>query len=314
MMRCPDCGWPMEGKVCLHCHLEDYDNSLYLKFCSPGVIDKLIATLEGIVTGIALDKKLSDKELHVLDDWCIKNCYLADKKPYNELFDSIFDALDDYVLTLDEKDNLLWLCQKLHSKGSYYDDITHRLQILHGILFGIMADGKITKDELYALQGWLSDNEILSTYYPFDEVYSLVADVLKDGTVSPSEEEMLKSFFSIFSIGHSISTNKSISAGEFSKNGICALSPNIEFEDSIFCFTGKSAKATRAEIASAIQAQGGKFCDNVTKNTNYLIVGDNGNVCWCYSCYGRKVEKAIDLRKRGNHILIVSEIDFWDCL
>ena len=31
------------------------------------------------------------------------------------------------------------------------------------------------------------------------------------------------------------------------------------------------------------------------------IVGDNGNPAWAFSCYGRKVEKAIDMRKGGHN-------------
>jgi hypothetical protein len=31
-----------------------------------------------------------------------------------------------------------------------------------------------------------------------------------------------------------------------------------------------------------------------------------------YSCYGRKVEEAINYRKRGANILIVHENDIWD--
>ena len=52
--------------------------------------------------------------------------------------------------------------------------------------------------------------------------------------------------------------------------------------------------------------------NSVSKKTNYLIVGDDGNPCWAYACYGRKVEKAINLRKEGAQIIIVHENDFWD--
>ena len=59
---------------------------------------------------------------------------------------------------------------------------------------------------------------------------------------------------------------------------------------------------------------GGIFKDSVVKNTDFLIVGDEGNPCWAFSCYGRKVEKAIELRKSGSKIQIVHENDFWDCV
>lgn len=55
----------------------------------------------------------------------------------------------------------------------------------------------------------------------------------------------------------------------------------------------------------------GIFNDNVVKTTEYLLVGNEGNPCWAFSCYGRKVEKAMELRKKGVNILIVHEDDFW---
>ncbi|GMA55471.1 hypothetical protein GCM10025857_68280 [Alicyclobacillus contaminans] len=52
----------------------------------------------------------------------------------------------------------------------------------------------------------------------------------------------------------------------------------------------------------------------MTVDTDYLVVGDQGNPCWAFSCYGRKVEKAVKLRKQGRRILIIHEVDFWDAL
>jgi hypothetical protein len=50
---------------------------------------------------------------------------------------------------------------------------------------------------------------------------------------------------------------------------------------------------------------------NVNQKTNYLLVGSDGNPCWAFSCYGRKVEKAVEMRKEGYSIQIINENDFW---
>ena len=52
----------------------------------------------------------------------------------------------------------------------------------------------------------------------------------------------------------------------------------------------------------------------MTQKTDYLIVGNEGNPCWAFSCYGRKVEKAVELRKKGSNIQIINEDDFWNAL
>lgn len=315
MNRCPDCGWPMIGEICEHCKIEDYDNLTYQKFCGPAVIDKTLNTLEGLLTGITIDGELNKAEIKGLMSWCYEHAPLAVKKPYDELFTAIFSAIDDNRITLEEKEDLLWLLQQLHSERLYYKATTCSMQKLQGILHGIMADGKITKEELLGLESWLADNEHLSTYYPYDEIFALVTAVLKDGIVSPDEEKLLKAFFSQFveATGKTCILSKE-EAAMLAKQGICALDPEIDFTEHEFCFTGKSVKATRSEIAKLVNNAGGHYHDAVTAKTNYLIVGNDGNSCWAFSCYGRKVEKAIELRKKGQHIVIVNELDFWDNL
>ena len=315
MNRCPDCGWIMESKVCQHCKLADYDNDNYMQYTSPAVIDKTINTLKGILTGISFDHKLNEKEISELYSWCKEHATLSYKSPFNELFDVIFNAIEDNVLTLDEKDNLLWLCEQLQSDGLYYATVTADIQQLQGIIHGIVADQKITKEELDGLQSWLAEHEHLSSFYPYDEVYGLVLGVLHDNIVTPEEERLLKAFFVQFAeITHNKISYTKEDAAILTKQGICAVDPQIDFENHIFCFTGKSTKASRSEIARIVENAGGKYKDTVVKSTNYLIVGNEGNPCWAFSCYGRKVEKAIELRKKGEHILIVNELDFWDNL
>lgn len=51
-----------------------------------------------------------------------------------------------------------------------------------------------------------------------------------------------------------------------------------------------------------------------SKKVNYLVVGGEGNPCWAYACYGRKVEKAVELRRQGHPIVIVHENDFHDAV
>lgn len=86
----------------------------------------------------------------------------------------------------------------------------------------------------------------------------------------------------------------------------------MDFAGNQFCFTGQSVKAKRKEIADLIVSLGGKYNNNITNQTRYLIVGNNGNPCWAFSCYGRKIEDALNRRKVGQLLTIVNEIDFWD--
>jgi hypothetical protein len=82
----------------------------------------------------------------------------------------------------------------------------------------------------------------------------------------------------------------------------------------IFCIAGTSSRAGRSAIAKEIEGAGGTYIDNIRQDLNYLIVGNNSNPCWAFSCYGRKVEQVMDYRKKGIQIVIVNENDFWDAI
>ncbi len=96
--------------------------------------------------------------------------------------------------------------------------------------------------------------------------------------------------------------------------GLCAVCPEITFSDTVFCLTGQSHKYTRCEFEELISSLGGKAANSVSKKVNYLVVGSDGNPCWAYACYGRKVEKAVELRRAGHTIVIVHENDFHDAV
>jgi hypothetical protein len=142
--------------------------------------------------------------------------------------------------------------------------------------------------------------------------------ILEDGKITEDERNMLKAFLSNFidlQISYNLNEKELEKLKEqYSINGICAICQEIDFEENYFCFTGQSIKGKRKEIAKIIELLGGKFSSNVTNKTRYLIVGNAGNPCWAYSCYGRKIEDAINRRKSGQNLTIVNEVDFWDII
>jgi NAD-dependent DNA ligase len=88
----------------------------------------------------------------------------------------------------------------------------------------------------------------------------------------------------------------------------------VVFQGKVFGFTGASTKYSRKEFEEIVQALGGIVARSVSKKLDYLIIGADGNPCWAYACYGRKVEMAVALRKAGARILLVHENDFHDAV
>ncbi|MBU5670281.1 BRCT domain-containing protein [Paenibacillus sp. MSJ-6] len=289
----------------------------YSQFMSKANFEKSLNSLLGLIEGIRADQEVSQAEVDELRNWLSLNEYRS-TYPFKEIIPIIEQALSDGVVTIDEVEDISWVCQNYLEINPYYDAITTDLHILQGIIHGILSDNKIEYSELSYLKEWLNDHDHLESMFPYDEIYSLLHTVMKDGMLDLNETLLLKAFFSDF-IDTSISYN--IHSGEMEQlknqmniSGICALGPNIEFDGKLFCFTGESTRMTRSEIEKVILSKGGFFNKGITKKTNYLIVGSGGNPCWAFSCYGRKIEQAIKLRKQGMNVIIAHEIDFWDAL
>lgn len=277
--------------------------------------DKAFHTLEGILKGINIDNKIDQVEIEQLRNWCDDNKEFSNKPPFSEVINFIHTILEDDIVTDEEYKDLVWVCNNITTPNKYYDAITSDLQRLQGILHGILADGIITKEELEGLKNWINDNPDLIGNYPYDEIEALIYDVLDDGKVSDEEQNLLKVYFSQFvDIKNTAIAPQEIETLKRSMSIplICTMNPNVVFKDKLFCFTGMSSKGKRKDIVEKIISLGGKYNDNVVHGTDYLIVGDKNNPCWVFSCYGRKIERALEDRKAGLPIQIVKEVDFWD--
>lgn len=290
----------------------------YKQYMSKAEFEKSVNTLIGILNGIHADEIIHQSEIEELQNWCLLQYTFKEKYPYKEILPIIENSISDGILTKDEIDDIRFVISNYMDDSPYFDVVTQDIQKLHGILHGIISDNKITDDELRYLKDWLDDNSHLESTFPYDEIYSLTHSILKDGKVDEIEEKYLMAFFSDFMDSTASANISSIDIenikNEMTVNGICALAPNIEIEGKTFCFTGEFSRAKRSEIAELITSRGGIFNKNVVKTTDFLIVGDEGNQCWAFACYGRKIEAAMKARKNGQKLVIAHEIDFWDAM
>lgn len=286
----------------------------YLQFTGRSRLDKEINSLVGLIEGMAIDGSINPVELTFLSFWLGENRHLQHRHPYSELRPVVEAAISDGTLSSEERDDILWLCEKLKSTD-FYDSATADIQRLHAVLAGIQSDGVVSQEELRGLSEWLAEHEHLRTCWPYDEVDSLVTAVLAEGHLDSPKFEVLQSYFSEFI---AVTDNKTIVNPKVSEGaslvGLCAVCPEISFEGMNFCFTGSSSKYTRAEFSGLVRRLGGEVLGAVSNRLNYLIIGADGNPCWAYACYGRKVEKAVELRKQGAKILLVHENDFHDAV
>lgn len=289
------------------------DHAEYFTFTSRARFDKAVNTLLGIVEGLAMDGVVTADENRYLRGWLEDHVELRERHPFNEFIPVITEMLSVGVLDPEAREDIRWLCQRLLSTG-YYDRATADLQRLHAIVASIVADGEITESELRGLAAWLEDHAELRSCWPYDELDSLITAVLADGRIDAHEHRLLVAFFAEFlPTEWRTIVNPPVLQGE-TITGLCAVCPEIRFDGTRFCFTGASSRYPRTKLIKTVEQLGGSVVSSISAKLDYLIIGGDGNPCWSYACYGRKVEKAVELRKAGARLLIVHEADFHDAL
>ncbi|HWA97306.1 MAG TPA: hypothetical protein VG713_02390 [Pirellulales bacterium] len=288
------------------------ENASYWRFTGPQRLDKAIHVLEGILKGISADGRITSGEVNLLTGWVHDHYEFAKRHPFNELIPVLIDALRDGQIDDEERDGLLWLCHRLSTEERFFDLVSSDMQRLHGIMAGISFDGEISSVELSELESWMEAHEHLRTCWPYDELESLITSVMADGKIDANEHRCLLAFMRDFSQMSGEPSSRLPTIDSPTVSGVCALCPEIRFVGSLFCFTGKSKRFTRSGLSDVVEQRGGRVVERVVADLDYLVIGGEGNPCWAYACYGRKVEQAVHLRKQGRHLLIVHEYDFWD--
>lgn len=285
-------------------------------YTSKSRADKAINSLKGILLGINMDGEVNENEVQELKLWALEHQDLIHRNPFREFMSVIDGVLSNGIPAKDSIEDLYWLCQKYETENYYYNAVTADLQTLQGICHGLLSDGKIHDEEVFQLDKWLNENEHLNSYYPYDELRSLVLSIVSDRKVDEEERIVLKAYLNQFVklTNTDMKDQVDLETNSVQLSALCTSEPNVTFEGKTFCITGILKRGTREATEAQIRALGGIPTNSVTRKTDYLIVGDNGNQAWAFACYGRKVEKAMELRKGGHTITLIHEFDFADII
>jgi hypothetical protein len=270
---------------------------------------RLAHELEGLLRGIAADGVIHELEIQRLRGWLDANQGFTHIAPFAELAAGVEHALSDGVLTPEEIDDLLFVVSKYTTVNPFFDQLRSGIQVLMGVLAGVAADRELTVAEVRDLQSWLEEWHHLRGLWPVDECEAIVTYMLAHNRITQDAKYLL-ALSNEFPIGDD--TPREAASALLQLSGICAVDPEIVFRDRTFVFTGESSRCERSVMEGRVRERGGHTHPNVTKNVHFLVVCDSGNQHWAFACYGRKVEKAYQLRRQGHPVRIVAERDFWD--
>ena len=289
-----------DAKACMEIfkridEMNELDDSIIQEFipkqhiakANDSLIAKAYNSLYGILTGIYFDNVFKENEISALENWLNEYSGCKNDKGISEVYNLLEKALEDRIFEYEEYIELFDLLTDTE-ESVMYNDATVATQVLLGILRGIVSDERINELELVRLKKWVEKNAFLKGNYPYDTIYTMIENVLLDGTIDSEEHEMLLDAFNNF-------VNP--------KKEDCS----IDFNGKSFCLTGGFNSTSRSEVEEKIQNKGGLIAKGVTKKTDYLVIGGAGSDAYKFGNYGSKVNKAMQLQEKGGTIKIVSE-------
>lgn len=194
------------------------------------------------------------------------------------------------------------------TQAAWQNHVSKEFDVLKGICQGVLADGIVNEHEAVFLRDWLAANSDVHSIWPFSDIVARVTRIFADGTVTAEERDELKSIMLSITGG----TDGESPVADTSTALPLDVPPpaRIEFLGSEFCVTGKFAFGTRDAVVGAIAAAGGTFNSTPRHATRYLVIGHFASRDWIHTAYGRKIERAVELRTAASGIVIIGE-EYW---
>jgi hypothetical protein len=187
--------------------------------------------------------------------------------------------------------------------------VSKAIDQLSGMCAGILADGKVCEAEARFFNDWVRKFTSYEPIWPFTDILARLDSIFKDGVVSEDERVELADVMRQIT-GHGLYDDPT--QDHSSELPLDEPPPrNIEFAGNEFVLTGRFAFGTRKKVTEAILALGGIVRDGFPlQTTRYLIIGTFASRDWYNTNYGRKIERALEIRSDGHGISIVSE-ELW---
>lgn len=177
---------------------------------------------------------------------------------------------------------------------------------LVGICRGLLADGHVSQMEAQYLKDWIERNAEFIGMYPFNQIYTQLSAILRDGFIDEDESADLQDTLVRF-VGGEAFDAKAQTASRSTTLPVDDPEPHVEFTGSVFVVTGTFAHGERAFVHATIEQRGGLSSASPSKKMRYLVIGELGSRDWINSNAGRKIEKAIALRSAGHPVAIITE-------
>lgn len=178
------------------------------------------------------------------------------------------------------------------------------VELLLGIVSGIVSDQQLHDMEIQFLKNWLSDHPGAANVWPGNVIAQTVRETLDDGVITDAERN------------HLLKVLQEMAVTDFATTGSASSEVlqlpikddvTVDVREQSVCHTGEFLFGTRNKCEQLTNLAGGFSVGTITRKVAYLIVGTNVSQDWVHTSYGRKIEQAVELQANGHPIQIISE-------
>lgn len=190
--------------------------------------------------------------------------------------------------------------------GRFENNVSKAIDQLSGICAGILADGEVSELEAKFFAERVREITLQEPVWPLTEICGEIDRIDASGRWGDTEREQLKMIMEKI-CGFKTTPD---SGGTCSSTFALDSPPPdpVVFPGRNFNITGRFAFGSRISVQDAIRERGGTASDSPpTTQSHYLVIGTYATRDWVTANYGRKIERAVRLRKNGSGIAIISE-------
>lgn len=251
---------------------------------------KNLNILYGVLLGFIADGEIQEEEKEFLKKWQNEHMEERSVKGLRPIIDAVDDALSDNVLTFEEVLNLINIVESSGDFKNNYLTETIDTQLVLGVCNGVIADGKITNEEIRLLLHSIRNHTQADVSSEWSTCLAKIESLLdQNQSFSPDLLDELRHHINDFVTCPSVDNLP------------------VVFTNNQFVLSGQFAMGQKKDVGKLIEDRGGIVSSSVSSKTRYVVVGGTRSVLWKYDTYGTKVAKAKNLKESGVLIDIISE-------
>lgn len=186
--------------------------------------------------------------------------------------------------------------------------VADRIDEFLGFCAGIIADGKVHEAEALAIKRRFELDPELAQSAKVAKIYRVVADALMDGNLDDDEQRDIRKWIvRLAGDGYAAAVSQALPPH---LPEMIADQRAIVFEDRVFVVAGVLGVGPGYEIASMLGALGGELADEVSHETDFLIVAHDAARDWLAGRIASEIDAARRLIANGAGLKFVSEQEF----